>query len=157
MLSLRIILVNAVALLAITGCSSSKMTGPTTSADLASEPLHPGKARICVMRISSGLSLASGKVKDGDRMIGALRQNRYLCWEREPGNTVIRSSWVPLLKVIEENDDVYELPLTVKAGEVHYLMQQWRMTKPSTRLVVLDEEYAKEKLAECRPTATAED
>ncbi len=144
------ILIDAMIVVAVAGCGSPLMKESVAANNLVSQPVPPGKARIYVMRISSGLPLLATKVRDGDRAIGSLRQNRYLCWEREPGEVLIRSSSAPWLKVIEEKEDIYELPLTVEAGQAYYLMQQWRTTKPVARLAVLDEEYARQKLAECK-------
>ncbi|MBN1362410.1 MAG: hypothetical protein JW993_17575 [Sedimentisphaerales bacterium] len=157
MRAVKSILIGVFTVMTLAGCGSPTMTESEAAASpgLAGQAVAPGKARIYVLRISSGLSMAAAKVRDGDRTIGSLRQNTYLCWEREPGETVIRSSWVPLLTPIERSEDVYELPLMVEAGNTYYLMQQWRMGKPPTRLAVLDEPYGLKKLAECRQLRVA--
>ena len=144
---LKSVMISVFILLVCSGCGSPVMSESEVSASPVGQPMNPGKARIYVIRILSSNPLIAGKVKDGDRTIGSLRQNTYLCWDREPGDTILRTSRSASLSTAKEN--LFELPLHAEAGKAYYVMQQWRGQVP--RLVFLKEDYAKKKLADCKP------
>jgi hypothetical protein len=103
----------------------------------------PSKARIYVLRPIFLPPLIPMTVSDGDQKIGSTGPHGYLCWERAPGETEIRSK--------SENTAV--LPLTCKAGEVYYIGQHARVgfSYARTALSLLSEEQGKEKMTKCKP------
>ena len=92
--------------------------------------------------LTRGVACAPRQFPDGPRkalsqpfVVASLADGHHPMVPRdEPGQAVIRSSLITLFTPIEEEDDVYELHLTLEAGKTYYLMQRWRSTKPLARL-----------------------
>ena len=123
------------------GCASTKQL--VALPDQTKTIEDSTKARIYVLRPIFLPPLISMTVSDGEEKIGSTGPNGYLCWERAPGETEIRSK--------SENTAV--LPLTCKAGEVYYIGQHARVGAlfARTSLSLLTEEQGKEKLTKCKP------
>jgi len=103
----------------------------------------PSKARIYVLRPIFLPPLISMTVSDGEQKIGSTGPHGYLCWERAPGETEIRS----------QSENTAVLPLTCKAGEVYYIGQHARVGNlyARTALSILSEEQGKQKMTKCKP------
>ena len=76
-----IIVANCMALLA--GCASTTQYVPLP--DQSKRIEDSNKARISVVRPTSFGRAVSLKVRDGDRLIGNIGPNKYLCWEHPVG------------------------------------------------------------------------
>lgn len=149
---LKPIVASVLAILVASGCSSRSTKQFVPLPDQTQRIDDPGKARIYVLRVSNLEPLDVGKVSDGDMPIGSLGADAYLCWEREPGEATLRSRWFGRRLSMASKESVYELRLSVAAGNVYYVMQQWRIREDTpTRLAVLNEDYGRKKLAECKP------
>jgi hypothetical protein len=134
-------LASCVAALFLIGCASATQFVPMP--DLAKKVEDPAKGRIYVMR-PSGLGGAVGMdVSDGGILIGSTGPGKFLCWEREPGDVIVSSA--------SENTSRVSLP--VRAGSVHYVLQNIRMGIwiARTDLEVLDEEQGPKELQHCKP------
>ena len=91
-MSMRTLLLSAAAALALLASScrgtSSYQSLPMPPQDVAVS--RPDLARIYVMREGQARGrVRAVRVEDGDREIGALDQDEYLCWERAPGRTLL--------------------------------------------------------------------
>ncbi len=119
-------------LLLATGCAATKQYVPFPNQMVRIE--HPDKARIYVLRpYISGMAV-SYEVKDGVIIVGKMGPRGYLCWEREPGETVITSKlWTE-----------YSLPLSVVKGMVYYIEQ-------GRKLIFLDEAKWRKTIVKCKP------
>lgn len=123
------------------GCASTKQLVPLPDQTKTIE--DSSKARIYVLRPTTLGSAIAMTVWDAETKIGSTGPNGYLCWERTPGETEIRS----------RSENTVALPLTCKAGEVYYIGQHVRMgiLFARTKLSVLPNEEGKEKTSKCKP------
>jgi hypothetical protein len=103
----------------------------------------PTKGRIYVMRPTTFGGGVSMTVRDGEKEIGKTGPRGYLCWEREPGATMIMGK--------AENTSIF--PLTVEQGCVYYFIQhvQMGMLKAGNNIELVDEAKGKEQLKNCKP------
>jgi hypothetical protein len=101
------------------------------------------KGRIYVIRPATVAATISMDVSDGGIIIGSTGPHGFLCWEREPGDTVISSK--------AENTSAVNLP--VKAGQVHYIFQHLSVVLGSARnrMEIVTEEKGKKVLKQCKP------
>jgi hypothetical protein len=133
-----------VALLAflLVGCAGTKQYVPMPN---QSRPVDdPAKGRIYVMRPASIGSAVSMGVTDGGKPIGVTGPHGYLCWERQPGDTIVTSS----------SESENRLSLRVEASKVYYLFQHLRMgvwVARSELELLKDENEAREVLKKCKP------
>ena len=134
-------LASCVAALFLIGCASATQYVPMP--DLAEKVDDPAKGRIYVVRPSSFGGAVGMIVSDGGTPIGSTGPGKFLCWEREPGDVIVSSS--------SENTSRVSLP--VRAGSVHYVLQNIRMGIwiARTDLEVLDEERGLRELQHCKP------
>lgn len=126
---------------AAAGCASTKQY--VALPDQAKTVEDPSKARIYVYRPSLVGSAIPMDVSDNDQVIGHTGARGYLCWERPPGSTTLRSS----------AENTAELPLQCESGKVYYVGQHARMGwfLARTNLTLQPEEEGKKKLADCKP------
>ena len=129
MIHLRLVLTFAFLGAFLIGCSTPQYV-PFPSQSVRIE--DPSKARIYVVRPPVyGGSAIKMKIYDDGELIGKTRSAGYLCWEREPGDTVIMG----------KASNKSKLPLSVEAGEVYYVGQ----------VVLPGIPYARNKLKELSP------
>jgi hypothetical protein len=123
------------------GCATTKQLVPLPDQSKAID--DPTKARIYVLRPTSFAYAVAIGVRDGDMRIGSTGPNGYLCWEREPGETEIRSK--------AENTAV--LKVKCDAGMTYFIAQNIRMgiLFARNKLSQLSESEGKEKLKKCKP------
>ena len=134
-------LASCVAALFLAGCAGSRQYVPMPDQSKTVE--DPSKGRIYVMRPTSFGGAVSMNITDGGNPIGSTGAGGYLCWEREPGDVIVSSS--------SENTSRVSLP--VRAGSIHYVLQNIRMGIwiARTDLEVVDEERGKKELKKCKP------
>jgi hypothetical protein len=131
----------SLAVLLLAGCAGSKQFVPMP--DLSKPVADTSKGRIYVLRPSSLGGSVGMNVADGGNPIGSTGPKGFLCWEREPGDVIVSST--------SENTSRVSLP--VRAGSIHYVLQNIRMGiwLARTDLEVIDGERAKKELAKCKP------
>ena len=123
------------------GCASTKQFVPLPDQTKSIE--DPSRARIYVVRPTSLGGAISMTVSDGAKKIGSTGPNGYLCWERDPGDTEIRS----------KAENTAKLPLKCEAGMVYYIGQHVRMgiLFARNKLTMLTDAAGKEKVSKCKP------
>ena len=123
----------AVSCLFFVGCASTQQFVPFPDQSKTTE--DSTKGRIYVIRpatVGAGISM---DVSDDGKIIGSTGPHGFLCWEREPGETIISSK--------AENTSAVKVP--VKAGQAHYIFQHlamgWVMAR--NRMEIVTEEEGK--------------
>jgi hypothetical protein len=127
--------------LLLAGCASTQQFVPYPDQTKTIE--DSAKGRIYVMRpatVGAGISM---DVSDGGKIIGSTGPHGFLCWEREPGDTIISSK--------AENTSAVNVP--VKAGQAHYIFQHLRLGWVMARneMEIVSEEEGKKVLKQCKP------
>jgi hypothetical protein len=127
--------------LLLTGCASTRQFVPLP--DQAQRIQDSSKGRIYVMRPASVGSAVSMQVSDGGKFIGSTGAHGFLCWEREPGDTIISST----------SEGASQAALTVQPGIVYYVFQHVRLGLLIARseLEIVSEEKGREVLRKCHP------
>jgi len=123
----------------LTGCASTRQFVPFP--EQSQRVQDPSKGRIYVMR-PAGLGAAiTMNVSDGGKPIGKTGPHGFLCWERDPGDTI----------VIGTAEGASQAPLTVQSGNVYYIFQHVRMGLLMARneLEVVDEDKGRKVLKKC--------
>ncbi|HZR20896.1 MAG TPA: DUF2846 domain-containing protein [Verrucomicrobiae bacterium] len=135
------ILISGLGALLVTGCASTRQFVPLP--DQAQRIQDASKGRIYVMRPAGVGTAISMNVSDSGKPIGSTGAHGYLCWEREPGDTIITST----------SEGASKAPLSVQPGSVHYIFQHVRMGLLMARseLEVLDEQKGLKILKKCHP------
>lgn len=130
-----------VALLMALVCSSCATKQYAPFPDQSKTVENPAFGRIYVVRPSGFGCAVPMHVSDGEKKIGRTGGTGYLCWEREPGSTVIRST--------AENSAT--VPLDVERGEVYYLLQSVHMgvIRARTRLDLVDDTEGEKLVGKC--------
>ena len=125
----------------ISGCASAVQYVPLPDQSKSVE--DPNKARIYVLRPTSFGGAIGIPISDGRNSIGITGPNSFLSWERDPGETTIRSM----------SENTYELPITMKKGLSYYIQQEINIGffTPRSTLNILPEDEGKRKLSECKP------
>jgi hypothetical protein len=136
-------------LLQLSSCAVTRQSVPIPSPMSASGD----KVRIYVIRTSILGCLLPVEISDNNRQIGELEKGRYLCWERESGELVIKSTTkthdlfgskvVDTLKLMTENGQTYYVHLKPSMGFI--------MILPHNRPVLVSSEAAHQMLKRCRP------
>ena len=123
------------------GCASTRQFVPF--ADQSKRVEDPNKGRIYVVRPEFIGCAVSMRVNDGETVIGKTGGRGYLCWEREPGTTEIRS----------KAENTSTLSLNVEKNQVYYIYQQVRpgIFFARNKIVKTDEKEGKEFLLKCKP------
>jgi hypothetical protein len=134
-------LIGLAVLALMTGCASTRQMVPLPDQTKLIE--DAGKSRIYVVRPSVVGGAISMRVSDGENEIGTTGAKGYLCWEREPGETTIRSH--------AENED--KLQLNTEAGAIYYIQQQIRVGVMVARnkLKLLSPQQGEDALLKCKP------
>ena len=129
------------------GCASTRQFVPLP--DQAKRVEDPDKGRVYVLRPAFVGCAVSMRVNDGESVIGKTGGQGYLCWERAPGSTEIRS----------KAENTSTLSLDVEKGEVYYILQQVRMgiLFARNKIVTIDEEKGKQLLLKCKPPTVVEE
>jgi hypothetical protein len=104
-------LIGCLCVLLFSGCSTSVQY--VKFPDQSNRLTDPSKGRIYLIRSTNDESRTHVDVLDGRWLVGSTKPMSYLCWERKPGQTILLSS----------SSGEYELPLTVNAGQVYYIVQ----------------------------------
>jgi hypothetical protein len=82
-------------------------------------------------------------VSDSGKIIGSTGAQGFLCWEREPGDTVISS----------KSENTSAVRVSVEPGQVYYIFQHleigWVMARNELELV--NEADGKKALKKCDP------
>ena len=134
-----VLAVLAVAL--VIGCASTHQV--VRLPDQTKTVEDPSKARIYVVRPTFVAGAISMKVTDGEQEIGKTGANGYLCWERTPGETTIKS----------KAENTATLPLKTEAGVVYYVQQHIRIgiLFARNKLSLLTPQEGTEALKKCKP------
>src|SRR5689334_19898140 len=101
--------------LLLSGCAGTRQF--VAMPDQSKTVEDPSKGRIYVMRPATVGTAVSMNVSEDGKPIGVTGPHGYLCWEREPGDSIVSST----------SEGVSQLPLTVDAGHVYYVFQHLRM------------------------------
>lgn len=77
-------------------------------------------------------------VSDDGKIVGSTGPSSYLCWERQPGNTVISA----------KSEDTSAVAVNVEAGKVNYIFLHVRMgwVMARNKLEVVSEDEGKKIL-----------
>jgi len=140
-----------VPLLLISGCATTKqyIAMPAQARGAANSE----KVRIYVMRTSVVGCAIPIRIKDGDQLIGELERGRYLCWEREPGETVISS--ITKIYDVFVDDVADQLKLQAEKGSTYYILLKPRMgflfIRPHNYPRLLTKEAGEKILSKCKP------
>jgi len=128
-------------ILLLTGCLSAKQYAAFP--DQAKRVEDPAKGRIYVLRPSRINGLEFIPISDGGKVIGQTTRWSYLCWEREPGETMITSS----------AEGVSQVALTVCPDNVYYIFQHMCLgwLRSRTELELINQEKAGEMMKKCKP------
>ena len=130
----------SLAALLFAGCAGSKQF--VAMPDLTKPVADPAKGRIYLLRPSSSGGSVGMNVADNGHPIGSTGPKGFLCWEREPGDVIVSST--------AENTRRVSLP--VRAGSIHYVLQNIRMGiwMARTELEVIDAERGALELKKCK-------
>lgn len=144
MLRLLLSLVAASLLLGCTSPSRQLVPLPDQDIDLADRHL-------CRVYVALGGWTEAPRgviVYDGERPIGIVEQETYLCWEREPGVATLRARYKD--QALATDDLAEELEVELPAGEVRYVAVTCspESVRPSLRSV--GEEEGSRLVAGCR-------
>ena len=133
------ILVSCLGALLLTGCAGTRQF--VALPDQAQRIQDNSKGRIYVMRPSGVGTAVSMHVSDSGKAIGSTGAHGFLCWEREPGETIITST----------AEGASKAPLSVQAGSVYYIFQHVRMGifMARSELEVVDEQKGQKTLKKC--------
>jgi hypothetical protein len=103
----------------------------------------PFKGRIYVIRMSGTNAVASVDVEDGYQLIGSTRPHGYLCWERRPGQVVVRSS----------SEGESDVSFNLSAGEVCFIFQRVGpgRFRAESSLEIVNAEEGRAALNDCKP------
>jgi hypothetical protein len=128
-------------LLLVTGCASTRQFVPLP--DQAVKIQDSSKGRIYVMRPAGAGSAVSMNVSDDGKPIGSTGAHGFLCWEREPGDTIVTST----------SEGASKAALSVQPGVVYYIFQHVRMGLLMARseLEIVDEAKGQKVLKKCHP------
>jgi len=85
---------------------------------------------------------------DGERAIGILERETYLCWEREPGPATLRARYKDRALAAEDLVEVLEVELL--AGEVRYFAVACSSESARPSLRPVGEEEGSRLVAGCR-------
>lgn len=126
---------------ALAGCASTKQY--VAFPDQTKTVDNPEKARVYVLRPEVLGCAISMSVRDQDTLIGRTGGQGYLCWEREPGKTVVTGS--------AENTSTVELIL--QKGQAYYIWQEVCMgfVIARNRMQEIPVERARTYLQQCKP------
>ena len=125
----------------LVGCGSTTQYVPLP--DQSKRIEDPSKARIYVVRPTALGAAISYSISDGNRLIGNIGPNGYICWERPEGQ----------MEVIGRAANTSSLPVEVEQGSVYYIQQSTYMDylSVSNRLNLLSEAEGKSKVNRCKP------
>jgi hypothetical protein len=103
----------------------------------------PGKGRIYVMRPSMFGVEIQMDVSDGENIIGRTGPHGFLCWEREPGETVVSCT----------DDNTNTVKVTVEAGKATYIFEHLKPTWTGygNELKIVSEAEADNVMKHCKP------
>jgi hypothetical protein len=134
-------LLSAVALI-FTGCTSTQQF--VHFPDQTKVVEDPTKGRIYVMRPAVMVGAAiSMDISDDGKIIGTTGAHGFLCWEREPGETIITG----------KAENTSAVKLNVQAGQVTYIFEHMEMgwITQRNRLDIVSEDEGKKVLKKCDP------
>ena len=82
-------------------------------------------------------------VADDGKIIGSTGPHGFLCWEREPGDTVISS----------KAENTSAVKVSAEPGKVNYIFQhiEFGWVSARNRLDLVSEDEGKKVLKECHP------
>ena len=106
----------------------------------------PDKARIYVMRCTSWLACREpATVWDQQMKIGSTGHHGYLCWERDPGDTVVR--------VFCLHGAPVALPIKCEKGHTYFVSHTLKQRVGLDRLVLtlMPEDEGRQELARHKP------
>ena len=138
----RYLLVVSVLVAIGTGCASTKQVIPLP--EQRTSVSDSGKARIYVFRRTgfAGAAMPS-TVLDRGTKIGSMGGKGYLCWDRDPENTLISIIW--------PGSNPLELHLKCEAGHTYYLKHGVIGFVAGSTLTVMTEAEGARLLARSKP------
>lgn len=140
-MKIKLLLFLPVIALLLTGCSSTQQFVRFPDQNKVVE--DSSKGRIYVMRPATVGAAISMDVADDGEIIGSTGPHGFLCWEREPGDTVISS----------KAENTSAVKVSVQAGKVNYIFQhmEFGWISARNRLDIVSEDEGKKVLKECNP------
>ena len=124
-----------------TGCASNQQFVHFPDQTKVVEDTNKG--RIYVMRPTTLGAAISMDVSDDGKIVGSTGPSGFICWEREPGNTVISA----------KAENTTAVKVDVEAGKVNYIFLHIRFGWVTARneLEIVSEEEGKKVLKQCKP------
>ncbi|MBI9020161.1 MAG: DUF2846 domain-containing protein [Verrucomicrobia bacterium] len=140
MKNLSRLLITALLLALATGCASTKQFVPMPNQN---KQVDADKVRIYVVRPTTIGAAVSMKVVDSGQFIGQTGPKSYLCWDRDPGMTVISS----------KAENKAKVSLEAEAGKVYYIQQHVRMglLYARNKLTFLNDAEGRKIVSKCSP------
>ena len=124
------------------GCATTKQVVPLP--DQSKLIADATKARIYVMRLSYIGADCSATIWDGPQKMGSMAAKGYLCWERDPGDTVIR--------VFQPVTKQATLPIKCEKGQTYYIRHAVNIGTPSQcTLDLMPQSEGAAQLLKCKP------
>jgi len=146
---IRTALVASLILLSLAGCASSSVQNvpmPSQAVPLTSRDV----ARVYVARKSDVRgSLRSVRVFDGDKEIGTINTDDFLCWERAPGRTLLRCYYEGVSIGVGDTEGLIDLRAEAGHRYVYGIGLSYSDRKPEAEL--LSDRDADELLASRSP------
>lgn len=152
-----LVLIGICAIAFTSGCASTQQFVALPNQKLSVENMEMGRIYVLRPEVMLG-GAARMKVRDGERLIGDLGTNSFLCWERVPGKTTV------FLDFYSIDDYVIIMPedLDVEGGKVYYLRAGLLSMNPISndtnkldRLWRLDNAEGERLLKGCNPPPLA--
>lgn len=114
-------------------------------------PISPGDVcRVYVLRDSSVRgNLRDVRVLDGDYVIGTIEADEYLCWERQPGRTLLKLYYEGVGIGVGETEGLVDLRGEAGQRYIYAITLSYPDRKPEAQL--LSEKDAQAILADRKP------
>ena len=108
-----------VALLAVLASCTAESYQKVPRPDLSMDVSRPGAARVYVVRDNQARgTIRSIRVYESQKEIGSLSKGSYLCWERQPGRSLLKLVYEG--PAIDGGEHEALLELDLAAGETGY-------------------------------------
>ena len=101
------------------------------------------KCRIYIVRDTIVGAAYTTEILDGDNIVGSVEANTYLCWERQPGQTVISGRGAMTPTILAK-----QIKLDAEPGKVYYIREHMWFTG-ALRLV--SEKQGEKAVRKCHP------
>ncbi len=139
-------LIGATGLTACAASSYQKVPVPSQSVEVSS----PSVSRIYVIRLPQAKGLFRAlRVKEDEHEIGQIGSDKYICWERDPGRSLVVVTYEGTALAKDDRESMIDVQ--AEAGQVYYygisVDQAWNKAV----VVILDREDARKILHDLDP------